>query len=75
MHIEEVRNILERLDVLDAQCQVGVGRVKKINADIAEADDEDVIDDLQEQRERALMFLQSLLTQMEVLFREVGIEP
>jgi hypothetical protein len=75
MHIEEVRNILERLDVLDAQCQVGVGRVKKINADIAEADDEDVIYDLQEQRERALMFLQSLLTQMEVLFREVGIEP
>lgn len=75
MNIEELKNILEQLDALDAQCQVGVGRVKKINADIAEADDEDVIADLQEQRQRALMTLQGLLTQMEMLFRQVGIDP
>jgi hypothetical protein len=75
MYIEEIRNVLEQLDMLDAQCQVGVGRVKKINADISEADDEDTLEDLQEQRKRALMFLQSLLTQMEVLFRQVGIDP
>lgn len=75
MYIQEAKNILEQLDVLDSQCRVGVGRVQKIDADISEADDNDVIEGLQEQRERALMFLQSLLTQMEILFRQVGIDP
>jgi hypothetical protein len=75
VYIQDVKNILEQLDQLDEQCQVGVGRVKKIDADIAEADDEDTLEDLQKQRKRALMFLQSLLTQMEILFRQVGIDP
>lgn len=75
MHREEITNIVEQLDQLDEACRVGVGRVKKINADLEVTDDEDIIEDLQEQRERAFMFLQSLLTQMEILFRQVGIDP
>ena len=75
MLLPEINNVLEQLDALDNQCQVGVGRVKKINADLEEADDEDIIEDLQEQKQRALMYLQSLLAQMEILFRQVGIDP
>jgi chaperonin cofactor prefoldin len=72
--IEELKKIDEALEPLDRQREAALRRMLKIDADISEADDDDVIEDLKEQRERARIHILTILSQMEPLFRQAGFD-
>ncbi|MCI1650300.1 hypothetical protein [Bifidobacterium tibiigranuli] len=72
--IEELKKINEQLEPLDRQREAALRRMLKIDSDIMEATDADIIEDLQEQRERARIHILTILTQMEPLFRQAGFD-
>jgi hypothetical protein len=74
MQLEELKKIDEALEPLDRQRAAALRRMIKIEADIEEATDEDVIEDLQEQHERVRIHILTILTQMEPLLRQAGFD-
>jgi hypothetical protein len=72
--IEELKKIDEALEPLDQQREAALRRMLKIEADIEQATDADIIEDLQEQHERARIHILTILTQMEPLFRQAGFD-
>jgi uncharacterized protein (DUF4213/DUF364 family) len=74
INIEELIKIDEQLEPLNRQRAAALRRMIKIDADIEEATDKDVIEDLQEQRQRARIHILTILAQMEPLLRQAGFD-
>jgi hypothetical protein len=74
INIEELIKIDEQLEPLNRQRAAALRRMIKIEADIEQATDADIIEDLQEQHERARIHILTILTQMEPLFRQAGFD-
>ncbi|MEE8761931.1 hypothetical protein [Bifidobacterium subtile] len=74
INIEELKKINEQLEPLDQQREAALRRMIKIDADIEQATDADIIEDLQEQHERARIHILTILAQMEPLFRRAGFD-
>jgi hypothetical protein len=74
INIEELIKIDEQLEPLNRQRATALRRMIKIDADIEEATDKDVIEDLQEQRQRARIHILTILAQMEPLLRQAGFD-
>jgi hypothetical protein len=71
---EELIKIDEALEPLDLQRAAALRRMLKIEADIEQATDKDIIEDLQEQHERVRIHILTILTQMEPLLRQAGFD-
>lgn len=73
-NIEELIKIDEALEPLDRERATALRRMLKIEADIEQATDEDIIEDLQEQHERVRIHILTILAQMEPLLRQAGFD-
>jgi hypothetical protein len=74
INIEELIKIDEQLEPLNRQRAAALRRMIKIEADIEQATDADIIEDLQEQHERARIHILTILAQMEPLLRQAGFD-
>jgi hypothetical protein len=71
---EELNKINDLLEPLDRERATALRRMLKIEADIEQATDADIIEDLQEQHERVRIHILTILSQMEPLFRQAGFD-